>query len=130
MKNKRIILAAVALVLVAAIGLGAWYFTRPETTEGEKSFTVTVVHKNGESKDFPYTSSELYVGAVLQEAGLIEGQQGDYGLYIQKVDGEQAIYEVDGAYWGFYVNGEYASQGIDLTPIEDGAVYKLEYTEA
>jgi len=121
---KRIL--SVILVLVLVFGLCAC--NRQQTTEGEKSFTVTVVHADGTSKDFSYKTTELYVGAVLQAEGLIEGEEGQYGLYINAVDGESAVYEVDGAYWAFYVNGEYAMQGIDLTPIEDGAVYKLEYT--
>lgn len=129
MKNKKLILAVIALVAVVAVGLGAWFATRPQTTAGEKSFTVTVVHADGTSKDFSYTSAEEYVGTVLLEEGLITGEQGDYGLYIHEVDGERAVYEEDGAYWGVYVNGEYAMQGIDQTPIEDGGVYKLEYTK-
>ena len=121
---KRIL--SLLLVLALAIGLCACSQAKP--TEGEKSFTVTVVHADGSSKDFSYKSTELYVGAVLQAEGLIEGEEGEFGLYIKVVDGEKAVYEENGAYWAFYVNGEYATQGIDLTPIEDGAVYKLEYT--
>ena len=130
MKNKKFLIAAIALVLVVAMGLAAWYFTRPKTQEGEKTFSVTVVHSDGSEKTLNYTSAELYVGTVLLAEGLIEGEMGDYGLYIQSVDGEQAIYEQDNAYWAFYVDGQYANQGIDLTPIEDGAAYSLEYTPA
>jgi len=129
MKTKKLIFAVIALVVIVAVALGLWYFTRPQATAGEKAFTVTVVHADGTSKDFSYTSDEEYVGAVLLEDGLIAGDQGDYGLYIKEVDGERAVYEEDGAYWGFYVNGEYAALGVDQTPIEDGAVYKLEYTK-
>lgn len=127
MKNKKYVLAAIALVVVVALGLGLWYFTKPKTTEGEKSFTVTVVHADGTSKDFSYTSDEEYVGTVLVEKGLITGEQGEFGLYIHEVDGERAVWEEDGAYWSFYVNGEYGVVGVDQTPIEDGAKYKLEY---
>lgn len=130
MKNKKFVLAAIALVVIVAVGLGLYFGTRPQATAGKKSFTVTVVHGDGTSKDFSYTSAEEFVGTVLLDEGLIAGEQGDYGLYIHEVDGERAVYEEDAAYWGFYVNGEYAMTGIDLTPIEDGAVYKLEYTKA
>jgi hypothetical protein len=119
-------LVIVALVLALATVFCACSQAKP--TEGEKSFTVTVVHADGSSKDFSYKSTELYVGAVLQAEGLIEGEEGEFGLYIKVVDGEKAVYEEDSAYWAFYVNGEYAAQGIDLTPIEDGATYSLEYT--
>ena len=121
---KRIL----SIVLVLALVFALCACTQAQPTEGEKTFTVTVVHADGTTKDFTYTSTELYVGAVLQAEGLIEGEEGQYGLYIHVVDGERAVYEEDNSYWAFYVNDQYAAQGIDLTPIEDGAVYKLEYT--
>ena len=128
MNKKKLILAIVAVVLVVAMAVGAWWLTRPQTTAGEKTFTVTVVHGDGTSKDFTYTSEEEYVGVVLEAEGLLVGEEGPYGLYIHEVDGERAVYEEDGAYWGFYIDGEYAMTGVDKTPITDGAVYTLEYT--
>ena len=52
----------------------------------------------------------------------------EYGLMITTVDGEQAVYETDGAYWAFYVGDEYASLGVDQTPIADGDSFSLVYT--
>ena len=128
MKNKKLVLAVAALVLVVGLLAGLYFATRPQTSQGAKTFTVTVVHGDGSSKDFTYHTDEEYVGAVLQAEGLIEGEMGDFGLYIQVVDGEQAVYETDGAYWAFYQGEEYAMQGIDLTPINDGDHFKLVYT--
>ena len=127
MNKKKLILAIVALVAVTAIALGAWLATRPQTSAGQKKFTVTVVHANGDEKTFTYKTDAEYVGPVLQEKGLIEGYEGPYGLYIEAVDGEKAIYEETGAYWSFYIGTEYAQTGIDKTPIEDGAQYRLVY---
>lgn len=130
MSKKKLFLSVTALVLVVGLLLGLYFATRPQTQEGTKTFTVTVVHKDGTSKDFTYTSDEEFVGTVLQAEGLIEGEMGQYGLYIKKVDGEKAVYEEDNAYWGFYIGDEYAQTGIDQTPIEDGKVYKLVYVPA
>ena len=102
----------------------------PEPNEGEATFTVIVIHKDGTQKEFQYTTTEAYVGPALVADGLIEGNDGPYGLEISKVDGEQAIYETDSAYWAVYEGEEYAMQGIDTTPVVDGAVYKLVYTGA
>ena len=102
----------------------------PKPNEGEATFTVIVVHKDGTEKEFTYTTTEAYVGPVLQNDGLIEGNAGPYGLEITKVDGEQAIYNEDNAYWSVYEGEEYAMQGIDTTPVVDGGVYKLVYTGA
>ena len=130
MSKKKLFLSVAVLVLVVGLLLGLYFATRPQIQEGTKSFTVTVVHKDGTSKDFSYTSDEEFVGTVLQEDGLVEGEMGQYGLYIKKVDGEKAVYEEDSAYWGFYIGEDYAQSGIDQTPIEDGKVYKLVYVSA
>ena len=51
------------------------------------------------------------------------GDEGEYGLYVKTVNGITADYDKDGAYWAFYVNGEYASSGVDSTPIAEGESY-------
>lgn len=128
MKNKKQILAVVAIVAVIAIMAAIYLVTRPEAQIGQKTFTVTVVHADSTEKQFSYNTDAEYLGGYLMEEGLVEGYEGPYGLYMEKVDGEAAIYEENGAYWSLEINGEYATQGIDLTPIEDGAVYRLVYT--
>ena len=110
----------------------------PETTgenDGEipselMKITVTVVHADGSSKEFTYETDQGFLGPVLMDAGLIRGNDGPYGLEITHVDGEQAIYDTDKAYWALYEGEEYALQGIDTTPVVDGGVYKLVYTGA
>ena len=131
-------LLAIFLCLVTLLSLcacGAAQTPAPQTTGGQdaqamKTFTVTVVRKDGTSKDYTYTTSEEFVGPVLEKEGLIEGNAGPYGMEITKVDGEQAIYNEDKAYWAVYEGEEYALQGIDTTPAVDGGVYKLVYTGA
>lgn len=94
------------------------------------SITVVVVHKDGTSKEFQYETDEPFVGKVLEDAGLISGNVGQYGLEILTVDGEKAVYAEDNAYWALYEGEEYALQGIDTTPVKDGGIYKLVYTGA
>ena len=65
------------------------------------------------------------MGAALQELELIEGEEGDYGLYVKSVNGIIADYDLNGTYWAFYINGEYAMSGVDVTEIEEGAAYAL-----
>ena len=101
-----------------------------DTTTALKKITVTVVHKDGSSKNFTYETDEEFLGPVLEADGLIKGNAGPYGMEITHVDGEQAIYDTDKAYWALYEGAEYALQGIDTTPVTDGGTYKLEYTGA
>lgn len=128
MKNKKVWLGLTALVLVAALMLGVYLGMRPETQAGEKQFTVTVVHKDGTEKQFVYGTDAEYLGAVLLEQGLIQGEEGPYGLMISAVDGETADWNVDKSYWALYVGEEYATTGVDLTPVTDGSEYRLVYT--
>lgn len=127
-KNGKLIAGAAAILVLAAVFAGIWFATRPATSEGAKTITVEVVHKDESSKTFTYHTDVEYLGEVLQSEGLVKGEQGDYGLYMTEVDGEAAVYETDGAYWAFYQDGEYASQSIDQTPISDGDSFSLVYT--
>ena len=127
-KNKKLIIAAVAIVVIIAAMVTIYVSTRPETVEGEKRFTVEVVHEDGTTKTFTYQTDAEYLGQVLLSEGLIHGDVNQFGLFIKMVDGEEAIYENDGAYWALFEGEDYAQQGIDETPILDGSVFSLVYT--
>lgn len=127
-QTKKLLLAAAALVVLIAVFAGAWAFTRPAAVQGAKTVTVTVVHADGSEKCFTYHTDEEYLGPVLQAEGLVEGEMGDFGLYIKAVDGETADFDTDGAYWAFYQGEDYAAQGVDTTPIHDGDTFSLVYT--
>ena len=93
--------------------------------EGSVQFALTVADRDGSETNFEIHTDKETVGEALSELGLIDGEEGAYGLYVKTVNGITADYDKDGVYWAFYVNGEYASSGIDLTPVEDGASYSL-----
>jgi len=93
--------------------------------EGKTQFTFTVVDKDGKESVFEINTDKTTVGDALLEHGLIEGDEGDYGLYVKKVNGIEAVYEKDKTYWAFYINGEYAMSGVDTTEIENGAEYSF-----
>ncbi len=127
MMNKKIVIAIVALVALVGIFLGIFFLTKPETQQGAKQITVIVVHKDGTQKTFTYHTDEEYLDKVLIAEGLMEGHDDQYGLVIDKVDGEAAIWDVDKAYWSLYIGEEYATTGISMTPVHDGTTYKLVY---
>ena len=128
MKNKKLIVIALALVVVVGALLGLYVATRPETAAGAKTITVTVVHGDGDCKDFTYKTDEEYLGPVLMTEGLVVGEMGPYGLMISAVDGEEAVWEVNSAYWALFVGDEYATSGADTIPVYDGSAFRLEYT--
>ena len=91
--------------------------------EGKLSFTFSVADKDGTETRFLIHTDKETVGDALLEHGLIEGDESEYGLYVKKVNGILADYDVDGAYWAFYISGEYAMTGVDSTTITDGDSY-------
>ena len=126
MKKNSLVALAACVLLVAAM-LTVYFVTRPETQQGAKQITVIVVHKDGTQKTFTYHTDEEYLDKVLIAEGLMEGHDDQYGLVIDKVDGEAAIWDVDKAYWSLYIGEEYATTGISMTPVHDGTTYKLVY---
>lgn len=96
-----------------------------ELGTGSKHFSLKVVDASGEVSSFIIGTDEATVGEALQKLGLIEGEEGDYGLYIKSVNGITADYDTDGTYWAFYINGEYAMTSADMTDITENAEYML-----
>lgn len=127
-QKKTLVIAAIALVVLAAAMAAVYFFIRPQTTRETKSFRIEIVHSDGSSTVLNCNADDEYLGEALQVLNLIRGEEGQFGMYVTTVDGEEAIYEKNGAYWALYVDGEYASQGIDQTPLVDGGSYKLVYT--
>ena len=93
--------------------------------EGKTQFNFTVVDKGGNETAFDIHTDKTTVGDALLELNLITGEEGAYGLYVKTVNGITADYDVDQTYWAFYVNGEYATAGVDATDIEAGATYSF-----
>ena len=79
----------------------------------------------GNETKFEIHTDEKIVGDALVKLELIAGETGDYGLYVKEVNGIKADYDVDGTYWAFYINGEYAMTGVDVTDITEGATYSF-----
>lgn len=97
--------------------------------EGATVFQFSVVDLEENETKFEIHTDETTVGAALMKVGLIEGEEGPYGLYVKVVNGITAIYEEDGSYWAFYENGEYGLTGVDLTEIDPGVAYSFVQTK-
>lgn len=93
--------------------------------EGETMFLLTVADADGNEEAFEVHTDKTVVGEALMELGLLEGEDGPYGLYVKKVNGIEADYEKNGTYWAFYIDGEYAMTGVDVTDIAAGSSYSL-----
>ena len=127
MNNKKSIIAVIALVLVVAVFAGIYFATRPATSEGSKTFTLTVVHGDGSSKNFTISTDEEYLAPALKAEGILPADEGADGMYLT-VDGEKADFSVDQSFWYLYIGEEDAMLGMNDTPVNDGDSFKLVYT--
>ena len=103
----------------------AKYVSDTELGEGATKLTVQVKAEDHQIT-FTIHTDKTTVGEAMQELDLLEGEESQYGLYVKKVNGILADYDVDQYYWGFYIDGEYALTGVDTTTIEEGVTYSLE----
>ena len=93
--------------------------------EGQTTFNFTVVDKDGNETEFEIHTDKETVGEALLEVNMIAGEESEYGLYVKTVNDITADYDSDGVYWAFYVNGEYATSGVDTTPVTAGDSYSF-----
>lgn len=136
-QTKR--LTAICLVLVVVVLFtacntnkvspeGKWadatYLNDEEFGKGSK--TVVVAVKAGENEiSFTIHSDKTYLADALLEHKLIEGDESEFGLYVKRVNGIVADYDVDKTYWGFYKNGEMMMVGVSAAEFADGEHYEL-----
>lgn len=101
-----------------------------DTTLGEGVKTVQVeVKAEDKSITFTVKTDAETLADALTTHSLIEGEESQYGIYIKKVNGILADYDVDGYYWSLLKNGEYLMTGADTTAIADGEHYELVRTK-
>ena len=66
---------------------------------------------------------------ALLETGLVEGDNSEYGLYVKKVNGIVADWNIDGSWWELFVNGESSMVGVSSVDVEAGAQYGFNRTK-
>lgn len=129
--------ALVVLALLTVISLvacadvektGVWedatYTSDKTFGNGDKTIMVEVVAEE-QSITFTLKTDKETLADALTEHALIEGEDGAYGLYIKKVNGITADYDIDQTYWSLSKNGEMLMTGVSSTAIADGEHYEL-----
>lgn len=130
--RKKIIIGAVILVVLLAAFAIIYVVFGPKAAQGSKEYILKVVDDNGETTEYTGHTDAEYLRGALEELEksddlTIEGEESDYGLFIDTVNGVTADYSKDKAYWALYVNGEYGNYGVDSQPLTDGDIYSLVY---
>ncbi len=138
----RILLGLLLVMLIAALSVSMTACKEKDTNdtssvesineetakrvgEGDTEFSFRVTDKDGNVTDFIVCTDKTIVGEALLDAGLIEGEEGQFGIFVKKVNGIVADYDIDKTYWAFYIDGEYQMMGVDAVEIELGKIYEL-----
>ena len=106
----------------------ALYTEDVELGEGENTVFVEVVAQD-KTVTFTVHSDKTMLGDALSLHNLIDGEKGAYGLYVKKVNGIVADYDVNRTYWSFLKNGESMMCGVDMAEFKDGDHYEFVYTK-
>ena len=123
--KKTIAMLLVLVMVFAMAACGA----KEEAPAEPVTFQVIVTDLEGKETTFEYTAAAASVGEALVAEGLIEAHEASFGLYIDTVNGIAADWDKDQTYWAFYINGEYATTGIDGTEIVADTTYGLTLTK-
>ena len=88
MKKERI--ALLILLVLAAVSAAAYWALGPRAGAGTKEITVNVDHLEGEDASFTFQTQAEFLRQALEEQNLASGEESEYGLWVQTVDGETA----------------------------------------
>ena len=120
-RRRTLILYCLAVALLTG-AFAVWQTYKPQAQAGGKTITVNIDHLEGDDTICTIRTEEEYLRGALEQEGLIDGTEGEYGLYVLTVDGETAD-ETQQQWWGYDVNGEMAPYGVDEQVVTDGDVY-------
>ena len=125
--NKWILVGCAALLVLIAAFAAVYLLYKPQTVQGSKQITVSVVFEDASVKEHEITTQQEYLRGALEEHGLVEGDESEYGLFIKTVDGVTAD-ESKQQWWCITKIGEQVNTSVDQTPIADGDRFELTLT--
>ena len=127
--NKKIVLGIVALVAVIAALAVVFSVFRAKPVEGSKEIVIEVIDNEQQTTTYDVKTDAEYLYEAMQEAdGLtFDGEETEFGFTLYTVNGLEADFTKDSAYWSLYVNGEYGMNGVSSQPVLDGDTYTFKY---
>lgn len=125
--KKKLVIATLALCLLIGAMLLIYNATKKQPTAGEKQIVVEVIHGDETTKEFEISTTQEYLGDVLKDEAIVEGEDGDYGLFITTADGEEAD-AANEEWWCLTKENQMLETSADQTVVEDGGHYELTLT--
>ena len=110
---------------ISATGLWANATHLKDTTLGEGSKSVSfTVEADGQKITITLKTDKATLGEAMYENELVENAS-----FFSILNGMEASWEKDQAYWAFYQGDDLMMHGIGDEPITDGASYRFVYTK-
>ena len=122
MNKKKLVLSVVLSVVLVVVMLTVIYFTTKEfTPDYDGTITVEVIGLDNEvvkSKEIEFRQGDKLIDLVAANFDNFIVEDSEYGAYILNI--ENIIKAEDSyLYVAIYINGEYASSGIDTLEFND-----------
>lgn len=145
MRNRRIIKRMVCFIIISLLCIsmtgckkeeekapslwGNAIYTEDKTFgNGAKTFELEVKAED-KSVTFTIKTDADNLEDALTENKLVEGEEGAYGLYIKKVNGITADYDVDQSFWSLSQNGTPLSTSASGAEIKGGEHFEFIHTK-
>ena len=128
--SKKIITVIIAMVVLAALIAGfviIYNIYSEKPVEGEKNIVVQVILTDGSQTTFNIKTTAEFLRGALDQENLVEGDEGEFGLLVTKVNGLTADSSKQ-EWWNFTKDGEYLNTGVETTPINDGDQFEITLT--
>lgn len=132
-KKPSPLLGAFLALAVLVLLLVIYTVSKPVPMVGTKNISIDVVYQDGSLDHYKVsTEAHFLLEAVeaIPELKISGTTTEQYGLMVYEVNGKEADYEKNGAYWSLLLNGEPCNYGISSQPIKDEEHYTLQYTAA
>lgn len=117
--NKKVIIIGCIVLAILIAAAAVLFFTyRAKGMAGKKAIVFSV-SADDFGADHAFNTNAEFLGDALKALGLVEGEDGPYGLYVKTVNGITADESLQ-QWWCFTKGGEELFIGIDSVPVADG----------
>ena len=122
-KNLKILAVILCAAMIAAMTLLTSCGGKTVGT-GKTSFKLEITKADGTKTVYTVKTDDLTIGDALASAALIpaDTKTANKGM-INTLDGTTLDYNATQQYWGFYIDGAFATAGAFDTAIESGKTY-------
>lgn len=136
---KKLINKSLAIIIIILMSILCFSCAKTEKTDlwsdaiysenktfGSGAKTIELeVSAEDKSVTFTVNTDADTLENALTEHKLIEGEKGPYGLYVKKVNGITADYDIDKTFWSLCKDGTPLMTGVGDTEVKDGEHFEF-----